>query len=75
VEQKRGIFTSDKDYIINLALELPHPGSEANHEGGRAAVQHQHQQAACTLHSGQSMKRYGQQINGDLDVVQKPGVI
>lgn len=50
--------------------------SEANHEGGRAAVQHQH--AASTLHalhSGQTMIRYGQRLDGDLVVVQKSEVV
>ena len=46
---------------------------EANHEGGRAAVQHQH--AASTLHSEQTMIRYGQRLNGDLVVVQKSEVV
>jgi hypothetical protein len=48
------MFTSDRDYIINIAVELPHPGSrKLIMKGAVGAVQHQH--AASTLHSEQTM--------------------
>jgi hypothetical protein len=48
-EELRGMFTSEADYIINFAVELPHPGSrKLIMKGAVLPYSISMQQALCT---------------------------